>query len=132
MKSNLQIAQAAYAAYVRGDIEAVVRDYTTADVEYIFPGPAVVPYYGTWHGHAGLLQFFAAVDARFEILAWEPREFWANGDRVAVYAYAKSRDKVNGKIDEGELMHLLTMRDGRIARLQAFEDTARTAASVQG
>ncbi len=130
MKSNLEIAKEAYAAYVRGEIESVVRDYATEDVEYHFPGPAVVPYYGAWRGHAGLLEFFAAIDGAFEILAWEAREFFANDDRIAVYGYAKSRVKATGKVVEDEWMHLLTMRDGKIARLQGFENTAESAAAM--
>ncbi len=57
-QENLRVAQEGYAAFARGDIQALLNLYTE-DVEYVIPGaPNIIPYAGTYRGHDQVAQFF--------------------------------------------------------------------------
>ena len=44
-------------------------------------------------------------------------------DSVAVVGYLKCRVKATGRVYESDFVHLVTFRDGKVARFQEFFDT---------
>ncbi len=122
-RTNVDVVQENYEAVGRGDIPAVL-DLLTDDVEWTLQGPSAIPFAGTRRGREGVAEFFSLVGENLEFQQFEPREFVVQGDTVAVLGYERSLIKPTGRTLEQEWAHVYTLRDGKIAKFRAFEDTA--------
>ncbi len=122
-RTNVDVVQKTYEAVGRGDIPAVL-DLLTDDVEWTLQGPSAIPFAGTRHGREGVAEFFSLLGETIEFQQFEPREFVAQGDTVAVVGYERNLIKPTGRTFEQEWVHVYTLRDGKIAKHRAFEDTA--------
>lgn len=122
-QDNTRLIQESYAAFGRGDIP-VVLDYLTDDIEWYGAGPKELPLAGTWRGRNEVREFFKDLNETQEILAFEPQEFIAEGDTVVVLLRYRTRVKATGRIVETDLVHVFTVRNGKVARLRQFYDTA--------
>ncbi|MDP9485975.1 MAG: nuclear transport factor 2 family protein [Actinomycetota bacterium] len=122
-RTNVDVVQATYEAVGREDIPALL-DLLTEDVEWTFQGPPVIPFAGTRHGREGVEEFFSLVGETLEFKRFEPREFVGQGDTVVVLGYEHNLIKPTGRTFEQEWAHAYTLRDGKIAKFRALEDTA--------
>ena len=122
-KTSTDVVQQAYAAFGQGDIPALLS-LLTDDVEWSLPGPSVIPWAGTRHGHEGVTEFFSMLGETLEFEQFEPREFVAQGDTVVVLGHERSLVKPTGRGFEQEWAHVYTLRDGKIAEGRFIEDTA--------
>ena len=120
---NVDVVQRTYEAVGRGDIPALL-DLLTDDVEWTLQGPSVVPFAGTRRGREGVAEFFSLVGETLEFEQFEPREFVAQGDTVVVLGFERNLIKPTGRTFEQEWAHVYTLRDGKIAKVRCFEDTA--------
>ena len=126
--TNVDVVQKTYEAVGHGDIPAVL-DLLTDNVEWTFQGPSAIPFAGTRRGREKVAQFFSLVGQNLEFEQFEPCEFVVQGDTVAVLGYERSLIKPTGRTLEQEWAHVYTLRDGKIAKFQAFEDTAALVAA---
>lgn len=124
----LQVVQAAYAAFGRGDIPALMQAMSD-DVGWTFVGAQGLPYTGTFHGKDEVAKWFASIPTVDEILAFEPREFIANGEQVAVLGWERSKSIPRGKTFETEWAHFFTVRGGRVVRFWGIYDTEASVAA---
>ena len=123
-QENVRAVLAAYAAFGRGDIQAIL-DSLTDDVEWVLPGPPeVLPFAGVRRGRGQVAQFFAALDATLVFELFEPREFVAQNDKVVVLGRSRDRMRRTGRVVENEWAAVFKLRGGKIARYQVYEDTA--------
>ena len=123
-QQNVQAVQEIFSAFGRGDIASIL-DALADDVEWHEPGPtAVLPWAGTRHGRAQVAQFFTAVGESLEILQFEPLEFWAEGDKVAVFGYEQARAKPTDRTYESEWVMVFTLRQGQVVGFHRYYDTA--------
>lgn len=122
-RTNVDVVQETYEAVGRGDIPAVLG-LLTDNVEWTLQGPSMIPFAGTRRGRGGVAEFFSLVGKNLEFEQFEPREFVVQGDTVAVLGYERSVIKPTGRTLEQEWTHVYTLRDGKIAKFRAFEDTA--------
>ena len=82
--SNVETVQAVYAAFGRGDIPAIL-DALTDDVAWDQDAPSYgVPIYEPGAGKEHVRRFFREVEDGLEFLRFEPKNFLAGGDQVAV------------------------------------------------
>ena len=123
LRTNVDVVQETYEAVGRGDIPALL-DLLTDDVEWTLQGPSVIPFAGTRRGREGVAQFFSLVGETLEFQQFEPREFVAQGNTVVVVGYERNLIKPTGRTFEQEWAHVYTLRDGKIAKFRALEDTA--------
>ncbi len=122
-RTNVDVVREAYEAVGRGDIPALL-DLLTEDVEWTLQAPAVIPFAGTRRGREGVAEFFSLLGETVEFQRFEPREFVAQGDTVAVLGFERNLIKPTGRTFEQEWAHVYTLRDGKIAKHRALEDTA--------
>jgi ketosteroid isomerase-like protein len=120
---NVEVVQRIYEAVGHEDIPAVL-DLLTDNVEWTLQGPSLIPFAGTRHGREEVAEFFSLVGETLEFLQFEPREFVAQGDTVIVLGYERNLIKPTGRTFEQEWAHVYTLRDGKIAKVRCFEDTA--------
>ncbi len=122
-RTNVDVVQETYEAVGRGDIPALL-DLLTDDVEWTLQGPSVIPFAGTRRGREEVAEFFSLVGETLEFEQFEPREFVAHSDTVVVLGFERNRIKPTGRTFEQEWAHVYALRDGKIAKFLALEDTA--------
>lgn len=123
-QANLKIVQDVLAAFVRGDIPAILNSLTD-DVDWFIPGPPDrLAFSGQRRGREQVVQFFMALDATIEFLKFEPRDYVAAGDKVVAFGHNEDRMKATNVFFENDWACLFVVRDGKIAKLRMYEDTA--------
>jgi ketosteroid isomerase-like protein len=129
-QQNLDLVRRGYEAFGRGDIDALL-ELLTEDIEWTSPGPPELPTAGTRRGRQQVAEFFQAVDQVFEIQRFEPKSFIAQGDVVVVLGSDTASIKATGKVLTDEWAHAFTIRDGKIAAMREYLDTAAVVAELQ-
>jgi uncharacterized protein len=110
---NIETSKKGYAAFDKGDIEAVLNDYDDS-VEFVVPGNSSLS--GTYSGKDGVTDLFQKVgEKNFKIT---PERFTADDDVVVVL----SKVSVGG--ESGLQADAFTYRDGKVVKAQSYGDTA--------
>ena len=122
-QENKRVVMEGYELFQRGDIAGILMRCHD-DAEWISPESELAPFAGNFRGKHGLAEFFTKLDASLQALRYEPQEFIAEGDKVVVVGQATWLVKTTGKQFDTPWMHVFTLRDGKIARIQALNDTA--------
>ncbi|MDF3832122.1 nuclear transport factor 2 family protein [Cupriavidus basilensis] len=123
MTTPLSIVQAAYAAYGRHDVNAIL-DLVADKVDWKLVGPPQIPYTGQRNDKAEVATFFTQLEQTDDTLLFEPREFIESGDHVVVLGFLRGTARAEGKLIETEWVHVFTVVDGKIRRWRGFADTA--------
>lgn len=129
-QQNLQLIRDAYAAFGRGDIEAVLNALTD-DVVWETQGPSQIPYAGVFHGKEGAAEFFARLIEADEMEAFEPQRFFAYGDMVVVLGRYAAKVRATGNHAEADWVHTFTLRGGKVANFCEYFDTAKYAQAYE-
>jgi ketosteroid isomerase-like protein len=129
---NIGLIQSLYAAFGRGDINTIVAA-STADVTIGLDGRASdLPMLGQHKGHAGMRQFFKVLADTHDITSFTPQEFYADGDKVFVLGHYGWVMKPSGRAGESDWLHVVTVRNGKVAAWRSFNDTALLAEAWRG
>lgn len=126
MSNPVNITQAVYAAFGRGDIP-VILELLDADVDWQFIGDKRAAYTTRLRGREQIGQWFGDVAKVDDIQAFEPREFFAGADHVTVLGWERSADRATGGIFETPWIHVFGLRGGRITRFLGIYDTEAAA-----
>jgi len=127
IEPNAKLVQDAYAAFGRGDIPAVLAMMTPDVTIGIVGRRSDAPFLGLFSGLEGAGEFFSALDAAHEISAFEPLRFAAAEDMVFIWGRYRWRMRRSGVADETEWLHVITIRDGKLAKWLGHNDTAMLA-----
>ena len=123
-QENVRTIQAAYASFQRGDVQAVLN-VLTDDVEWVTPGPTgILPLAGHRRGRDEVAQFFSVLNGSEEVEQFEPQEYVAQGNKVVAFVKYRSRIKSTGHTVDADLVHVFTVREGKIAEFREYYDTA--------
>ena len=122
-QENLQLVQELYAAFGRGDVPAILGRMTDG------PGPPQVPYAGRYGGPEQVGSCFGRLAETLDIEEFAPTKFLAQADRVVVLGSIRARVKDTGRAYDNEWAMAWTMRHGKVAGWQIYEDTARELAA---
>jgi ketosteroid isomerase-like protein len=122
-EQNVQIAKAGYAAFGRGDIGAILA-LLDEDIVWKTPGSGVSHLTGVHNGHRGVAEFFSRVAEIWEYEAFEPREYIAGGNHVAVVGYYRVRSRKTGRTAESDWTMVWKFRNGKTVHFQEFNDSA--------
>jgi ketosteroid isomerase-like protein len=128
---NLDAVHAIFAAFARNDLAAALA-MLAEDVDWQNLGPAEMGYTTPRHGRERVRAFFAEVDALFTHDQFDPREFVAQGDKVAVAGTELVAVKPSGKPFVNHWCMIFTFdAGGKIARWRCYEDTATVLAEMR-
>jgi uncharacterized protein len=128
-EENTRLAQSGYEAFGRGDM-AALAELMADDIEWVNPGdPADDPNAGTFKGKEAVLGWFGGLASTLDFTTFEPREFIAQNDKVVCLVYAEATARDTGRAFANHEAHVWTFRDGKVARLQIYFDTAAVAAA---
>ena len=121
IEKNVQVVKDFFAAIGSGDKERVLA-MVAEDIEWIVPGEDW-PLAGTHRGHAGLADLLQKASEMLETSYPEPPEFVAQGDRVLVIGVATGKIKATNRAFKDEWVFDITVRDGKLTRIQEYIDT---------
>ena len=116
--------RAAYAAFGRGDIPAVL-DTMTDDI--VWTVPPVDGWGGTFTGKADVLGFFAGLPDRYGQWNLETEEYLEAGDRLVVLGHHSFADG-----DRVPFAHAWTLQGDRAARFEEYVDNVALGRHVVG
>jgi ketosteroid isomerase-like protein len=110
----------AYEAWSRRDVDALL--------ERVHPEAEARPILGAnigasvYRGRDGLREWFKDLHQEWETFQTRVIRIDGRGDRALCTIDIHARGRASGVVIEGELYHLLELRDGLILRLEAFRD----------
>ncbi len=125
--SNVDHVQSLYAAFGRGDLEAIISGLTP-DVAWEDYGRATdFPTLGPRSGHAEVRGFFEVLASELDFRQFEPREVHAVAEKVFVQGHSQILVRKTGRVIDTDWVHIFTLRDGKVAGFREFADTAQMA-----
>jgi ketosteroid isomerase-like protein len=122
-EANVEITRSAYAAFNRGDIEALLAifdpdiEFNSSDV--FFDQPRTYRGLKQWQE-----EFLSDLMEVFEAYQVNPEEVIDAGDQVLSIVQAGGPGKLSGAETSARLAHLAAFRDGKIVRFTEFKDVA--------
>jgi ketosteroid isomerase-like protein len=123
MTDTLKMTQDLYAAFGRGDVQALL-DAMHPEIEWTSNADAqTFPWGGTRNGKAGASTFFAALGEHMKFTAFEPREFFPGKDFCAVLGFSAVTLTTNGQPCQSEWMHLFRYSGDKLTLFREFYDT---------
>ncbi len=129
-QENTKLVQKAYQLFKERNIPALL-DMCSDTVEWVFPEIKGVAVTGTRRGRNGVADFYAKLAETQELLSFEPKEFVAQGDKVVALGHYSFRVKATGKQFESDWAEVFTIKNGKIARFQEYDNTAAAAVAYQ-
>jgi ketosteroid isomerase-like protein len=129
---NTQVVQNAYAAFARGDVQAIL-DSLADDIDWnpVYGAGPHVPMAGHRTGKDAVRGFFKLVADHMHFSTFEPREFIAQGDNVVTLGHYIGKSGTTGKSFASDFAMVFTLRHGTIVRFQEFTDSAQLDAAYQ-
>ena len=121
IEKNIQIVKDFFVAMGRADKQGLLA-LVVEEIEWIIPGEDW-PLAGTYRGHAGLANVLQKASEEVETKYPGPPEFVAQGDRVLVVGVATGKIKATNKAFKDEWVFDITVRDGKLTRIQEYIDT---------
>jgi ketosteroid isomerase-like protein len=113
----------------RGDVDATL-ELIHPDVEWV-TGDVIFDADPVYRGHEGLRRFWADFMGAFEAISVEPLDHRERGDEVVIKVRFRARGR-DGVTADLEVNQRYTLRDGKLARFEAYEtwDEALAAAGL--
>ena len=121
IQDNKRFVMEAYEQFQHGDIAGLLERYHD-DAEWVGPDSEIVPFAGCYHGKAGIAQFFRKLGESAQATRFEIRECVAEGDKVIAVGEASWLVKANGRSFDVPWTHVITLRDGKVAKFQTIYD----------
>jgi ketosteroid isomerase-like protein len=132
MSDNVAKIQQMYQAFGAGDIDTLLENVTD-DVSWgTETVVSEVPWYRLRDGRDGVGDFFATLAREVDFPKFLPTTFAPVGDDVFVRVDYDYQFKRNGKGASTGAVHQFTLRDGKVSKFRAFEDTAAVRAAWNG
>ncbi len=105
-----------------GDADTIVPMFTD-DAVIDMPGTDDFPWAGRWQGAAKMREYFTVMPAALEMHEHVINTWTVDGDRVAVTGTEAGSSRVSGKHYRAKWCWVFTVRDGKVALWDAYEDT---------
>ena len=122
ISTSVELVRALYEAFGRGDIQFVL-DRIASDCRWVEPGEGI-PYSGVYTGPEGVADFFRKLSESEQIVRFEPREFFVNGDDVVALGFEECLVPATGKKASTSWAMRFRVRDGKVVAFEGFYDTA--------
>ena len=119
----------AYEAWSRRDIDALV--------ELVHPDAVARPILGAnigasvYRGRDGLREWFRDLHQEWEAFETRVIRIDEQGESAVLTIDVHARGRASGVVIEGELYHLVELRDGLIMRLEAFQERDAAMAALE-
>ena len=119
-EENVEIMRRNYAAFDRGDIDAILAETHPEVVIHAHP----LGDEGRYEGHEGVRRFFANWTGQFEGFEQDAEEFVDAGDRVLVRVLQRARGRGSGVPVEGLFWLVHVLEAGKVTRVDLYDNEA--------
>jgi ketosteroid isomerase-like protein len=120
--ANLAVMGEIYAAYNEANATPLMNALAD-DFRMIEHAPESIPWGGVWEGRKGIEDFLDAVAAHMTHEEYVCDRMIGQDDIVTSWGRFKSRCNTSGKLVEGDWMHRMVFRDGKIVEIHEFLDS---------
>lgn len=118
-----------YAAYGRGDIDAVLAELAD-DVDWAAEAASTsVPWFGSHRGKDAVPRFFSEIASNVEVTEFAPISFTSNETDVIVTIHWAYTVNATGKTAAMYMQHWWRFAGGKIDFFRGSEDTEQSAAA---
>lgn len=104
-----------------------ILDLMDDSVVWELIGPSSIPYFGTFHGKAGVKEFLDRLIRVEEFIVFKELRMLSgdvSADFVTVFGHEHMRAKSTGREFKAKWVHVFEARDGKILRWTEYIDTA--------
>ncbi len=129
-QDNKQLIMRGYQLFQAKDIQQLLTLFAD-DIEWIGAESEHIPFSHPYHGREQVAQFFADMDQAQEAIRFEPETFIAEDDKVVVTGQSAWLVKATGQRYESPWVHVFTVQNGKVTRLQQYNDTAAAEAAFR-
>jgi ketosteroid isomerase-like protein len=84
-----------------------------------------VPTAGVRKGPDAVADFFRLLSESVAFTKFEPREFFAQGDKVVVLGFYSATSIATGRAFESEWVMVFTVKNGKVTEFKEFNDSAQ-------
>lgn len=121
MGESAKIVQGVYAAFTRGDVKALSA---LLDPRVQARQSPLLPWGGAFQGFQGMMRH---VTKLMECLDWrvDVDEYVEAGDQVVVIGASRGTVRASGKPFHVRLVHVWSLKDGRVVRYESYIDTPK-------
>jgi len=121
--SNLANVHSLYEAFGRGDVETILQG-CAPNIQWHSGGTREdFPVFGPRSGIEGVKSFFKDVAENNQFSLFEPRDFFANGDKVVVTGHYTMTQKKTGKPVDSDWAHIFTFKGGKCVAWRELNDS---------
>jgi uncharacterized protein len=121
---NTKLVQDAYAAFLSGNLDALLATFDEQIVWKPVTGAArYVPTAGERRGTASVAEFFRIVAETTQFSRFEPQQFISQRDKVITLGHYTAKTSTGGSFDSDFVM-VFTLRNGKVTEFQEFLDSA--------
>lgn len=128
--TNTEIVQDTYAKFGSGDLEGLL-DRLADNISWTTPVVQNSPLGGNRVGRAAVREFFIELPEQENITLFEPREFIAQADKVAVLGSFTATVTSTGRTYSSDWVHIFTLSNGKITNFLELFDTATAERAFQ-
>src|SRR3989442_7581683 len=118
-----QLVMQGYQMFQDKDIKGLLT-LLADDIEWLGPESESIPFAGEYRGRDQVAQYFGELEQAQDVIQFSPQEFIAEGDKVVVCGTSSWTVKATGQRYDNPWVHIFTIRDGKVARFQQYNDTA--------
>ena len=119
-EENVEIIKRNYAAFDRGDIDAILAETDPGVALHAHP----LGDEGKYEGHEGFLRLVANWTEQFEDFEQDAEEFIEAGDRVVVRVLQRGRGRGSGVPVEGHFWLVHELEAGKATRVDLYDNEA--------
>jgi ketosteroid isomerase-like protein len=122
-QENVEIVRRAFEEFSRAGWEPLIGTVWAPEIVWDMT-PARIPGLGTYHGYDELRSFFEDWFSTFPLEEWEQdvEEVLDCGEQVVVLTRQRGRGSASGAVAELEYAQVITLRDGKIVRVNVYMD----------
>jgi len=117
LQQIIEAIQAAHDAFNRGEIGSNM-DHIAPNIEWI--EPASFAGGGTYHGHAGVIEYLRRAKGAWGEAISEPVNFATVDNRIMVTVRARVRPEGESELIEATIADVYTVENGLVTRMQAY------------
>lgn len=119
----LHVVQQMLAAFGKGDLETL-KQTLSEDTVWVYHGVDGIPYNGTYEGKDGVVRFITNITGNVDVLDFQVAKIVADQNTVIVLGSEKQKIKSNNEVLEQKWVHVYTVENNLITRLDEFANTA--------
>lgn len=124
---KIEAIQRMYAAFGRGDTDAILTD-VAADIDWAIQASSTsAPWYGSYLGKSEVPRFFAALASSVEVIEFTPLSFTSNDTDVMATVRWTFKSIATGKTGTETLHHWWRFDNGKIVFCRGTGDGELTA-----